>query len=251
MFMLVVIWHLAVSIMVIVVRLIDARRPSVFAGGIIDLRLESASAAVLAAGYDACLPVLVHHPDADRARQAPEQEKDDAETDGGFGDFALAHAAPGEGLTVALVVYVLVFGMVFSSLLDALRLPDTERDGGCEPEEAEEEVEAEVGVYVGEAPGAGPHWDHDLVDQGGDGEEALRRIISEGHWCQVWKKAYKRKVEADLAAMVARLGEDGKGEAAGDEGEEGLGCVEGCFRFLVVALLDAHGEGRVCWQSSA
>jgi hypothetical protein len=29
-----------------------------------------------------------------------------------------------------------------------------------------------------------------------------------------------------------------------------LGCVEGCFRFLVVALLDAHGEGCVCWRSS-
>jgi len=50
--------------------------------------------------------------------------------------------------------------------------------------------------------------------------------------------------------MVARLGEDGEGKAAGDKGEQGLGCVEGCFRFLVVALLDAHGEGCVCWQSS-
>jgi len=63
--------------------------------------------------------------------------------------------------------------VVFSSLLDALRLPDSERDGACEPEEGEEEVEAQVGVYVGEAPGAGPHWDHDLVDQGRNGEEAL------------------------------------------------------------------------------
>jgi len=181
MFMLVVIRHLAVCIVVVMVRLIDARRPSVFAGGVVDLWLESASAAVLAAGYDACLPVLVHHPDADRARQAPQQEEDDAEADGGFGDFTLAHAAPGEGLAVALVVDVLVFGMVFLSLLDTLRLPNTKRDGGCEPEKAEEEVEAQVGVYVGEAPGAGPHWDHDLVDQGGDGEEALW-WVSEGYW---------------------------------------------------------------------
>lgn len=142
MFMLVVIRHLAVRIVVVVVRLVDACRPSVFAGGVVDLRLESASAAVLAAGYDACSSVFVHHPDADRARQAPEQEEDDAEAHGGFGDFALADATPGEGLAVALVVYVLIFGMVFPSLLDTLRLPDTERNGGCEPEKGEEEVEA-------------------------------------------------------------------------------------------------------------
>jgi len=101
MVVLVIVRDLAVSVVVVVVRLVDARRPSVFAGGIVDLRLESASAAVLAAGDNAGLPVLVHHPDADRARQAPEQEQDDAETDGGFGDFALAHAAPGPGLAVA------------------------------------------------------------------------------------------------------------------------------------------------------
>lgn len=55
--------------------------------------------------------------------------------------------------------------------------------------------------------------------------------------------AYKSEVEADLATMVARLGEDGEREAAGDEGEEGLETVEEGFRLLIVALFDTHDEG--------
>jgi hypothetical protein len=51
--------------------------------------------------------------------------------------------------------------------------------------------------------------------------------------------------------MVARLGEDSEGEAASDKGEEGLGCVEGCFRFLIVALFNAHGEGCVLAEQRA
>lgn len=58
-------------------------------------------------------------------------------------------------------------------------------------------------------------------------------------------EAYQSEVEADLAAMVARLGEDGESEAPGDKGEKGLASVEGCFRFLIVALFNAHGEGCV------
>jgi hypothetical protein len=50
------------------------------------------------------------------------------------------------------------------AFLYALRLPDSEGDGGCEPEEGEEEVQTQVGVDVGEAPGARPHGDHYLVD---------------------------------------------------------------------------------------
>jgi len=61
-------------------------------------------------------------------------------------------------------------------------------------------------------------------------------------------KAYKSEVKADLAAMVARLGEDSECETASDKGEEGLGCVEGGFCLLIVALFNAHGEGCVLAQ---
>ena len=58
-------------------------------------------------------------------------------------------------------------------------------------------------------------------------------------------EAYKSKVEADLAAMIARLGEDSKCKTASDECEKGLGGVEGSLRFLIAALFDAHREGCV------
>jgi hypothetical protein len=64
-------------------------------------------------------------------------------------------------------------------------------------------------------------------------------------------EAYESKVEADLAAMIARLGEDSEREAAGDEGEQGLGCVEEGFGLLVVALLNAHCEGLCCAGGAA
>lgn len=41
--------------------------------------------------------------------------------------------------------------------------------------------------------------------------------------------------------MVAGLGEDGEGQAAGYEGEECLDSMEEGFGLLVVALFDAHG----------
>ena len=122
------------------IRLVNPRRPSVFRRGIVDLRLESATAVALAARNDARLLVLVHHPHADSARQTPEQEQYDAEADGRFGHFALAHTAPGEGLAVAQVGCVVVVFVVLLAFLYALRLPDSEGDGGCEPEEGEEQV---------------------------------------------------------------------------------------------------------------
>lgn len=248
--MLVVVRHLAVgpptilavvvSIAVhVIVRLVDACRPSILARRVVDLRLESASSSVLATRNDTRFLVLDHHPHADSARQAPEQENDNAKADGTFGDFALAFAAPSEHFTLAFVVGVLIIFRF--SLLDTLRLPNTERDGGCEPEEGKEQVDTEVGVYVDEAPGTGPHGDHYLVDQGGDAKEALRKALARCLW-RGQKAAHKGKVEAELAAMLAFLGEDGKGEAAGYEGEESLSGMEEGFGLLVVALLDAHGE---------
>jgi hypothetical protein len=230
----------------IIVRLVDARGPCVFARRVVDLRLESSPAAVLAAGNDAGFLVLVHHPHADCARQTPEEEDDDAEADGGFGHFALADAAVCPHFALAQGVCVAVVGgVVFFSLLDALRLPDAKRDGACEPEEGEEEVEADVGVDVREAPGPRPHGNHNLVDQGGDTEEALRRWVSGMPSWSVLPEAYKSEVEADLAAMVARFGEDSESETAGDKGEESLSCVEERLGLLIVALFNAHGDGCV------
>lgn len=193
---LVVIWDLAVlsplveavvsvslAVHIRIIRLVDSRRPSVFADWVVNLWLESASATILASRNYASLAVFVHHPHADGAGQTPEEEDDDAKADGRFGDFALAHATPGPGLALALFVCVLVVGVVFCSLLDALRLPDADRDGGCEPEKGEEEIEAEVGVDAGETPRASPHRNHDLVDQGGDTEEALWRVSERQGWC--------------------------------------------------------------------
>ena len=59
-------------------------------------------------------------------------------------------------------------------------LPGANSSKGGEPEDREERIEGGVGVDVGEAPGAAPHGDEDLVGQTWEGKEALHTLPIQG-----------------------------------------------------------------------
>lgn len=85
-------------------------------------------------------------------------------------NFAFALTTPLEGCAVPLVVRNL---LLLRALLDSAAVPERHGNEGCEPEECVQRIDGQEGVGVCEALGARPHGDHDEVDYGGDGDEAL------------------------------------------------------------------------------
>lgn len=99
----------------------------------------------------------------------------DADSDRRLTDAALGLVAIQESRAVPVIVWYLCLLGTFS---DAFRVPHSNRDKGCKPEDRVQDVEGEEGVGRGKSLGARPHGHHCEVDDGGYGQEALRATLS-------------------------------------------------------------------------
>ena len=107
-----------------------------------------------------------------------------AEDDGSCAQFTLPRTPEAKGIASALLFFVLVLVVVVVVVVvlvvGVCGLPSgyvrCHGHPGAEPEDCEEDIEECEGVCVSEASGPGPDGYTDEVDQGRDGEPALREV---------------------------------------------------------------------------
>ena len=123
--------------------------------------------------------VFYHCTNSNVAADSEEQADDYAESDAGFADLALALAAIAERRACAVLVRITLRGRLIRRLFprrQAVGVPHGHRYRCCEPEQREEGIDGRYCPNVVQPPGAGPHGHHDLVEDGGDCDEALRGV---------------------------------------------------------------------------
>jgi hypothetical protein len=134
----------------------------------------------------------------------------DANADAGFADVAFALTAPFKRRAVTR--FAVGDLLIRRAFLNPAAVPHSYSNEGSEPQDSIYGVDGEEGVGVGEALSAAPRGDHDEVDNGRDGEEALYSSISMILFTII-ETTYQRKIELGRTARVAILGEDGNGDA--------------------------------------